>query len=94
MKTQADAPIDRDQILTQLSHAMRLAGAMGTMFGQVVADQVGMNATDLQYTQDWLYSTEDFANVAPVTLDQWVDFAPVDAVLADVGTVDGDATGR
>ena len=54
----------------------------------------GMNATDLQYTQDWLYSTEDFAAVTPVTLEQWVDFGPVDAVLADVGTVDGDATGR
>ncbi|WP_332692660.1 ABC transporter substrate-binding protein [Devosia sp.] len=54
----------------------------------------GMNATDLQYTQDWLYSTEDFASVTPVTLDQWVDFGPVDAVLADLGTVDGDAAAR
>lgn len=54
----------------------------------------GMNKTDLQYTQDWLYSTEDFAGVNPVTLDQWVDFGPVDAVLADVGTVDGDAAAR
>lgn len=54
----------------------------------------GMNATDLQYTQDWLYSTEDFIGIAPVTLEQWVDFGPVDTVLADVGTVDGDATGR
>jgi NitT/TauT family transport system substrate-binding protein len=54
----------------------------------------GMNRTDLQATQDYLYSTEDFAAVAPVTIDQWVDFGPVDAVLADVGTVDGDAVGR
>ena len=54
----------------------------------------GMNRQDLQYTQDWLYSTEDFANVTPVTLDQWVDFGPVDAVLADVGMVDGDAAAR
>lgn len=54
----------------------------------------GMNRNDLQYTQDWLYSTEDFAGVAPVTLDQWVDFGPVDAVLADVGTVEGDAAAR
>ena len=28
-------------------------------------------------------TTEDFASVAPVTIDQWVDFGPVDAVLAD-----------
>lgn len=54
----------------------------------------GMNATDLQYTQDWLYSTEDFTDVTPVTLEQWVDFGPVDAVLADMGTVEGDNTGR
>jgi len=54
----------------------------------------GMNKTDLQYTQDWLYSTEDFASVTPVTIDQWVDFGPVDAVLAEVGTVDGDAAAR
>jgi NitT/TauT family transport system substrate-binding protein len=54
----------------------------------------GMSREDLQYTQDWLYSTEDFADVPPVTIDQWVDFGPVDAVLAEVGTVDGDAAGR
>lgn len=54
----------------------------------------GMNAADLQYTQDWLYSTEDFASANPVTLAQWVDFGPVDAVLAEVGTVEGDAAGR
>lgn len=54
----------------------------------------GMNRGDLQYTQDWLYSTEDFASVTPVTLEQWVDFGPVDAVLADMGSVDGDAAAR
>jgi DNA-binding MarR family transcriptional regulator len=48
MENQTDVPIDRDQTLTHLSHAMQLAGALGTMFGQVVADQVGMNATDLE----------------------------------------------
>lgn len=54
----------------------------------------GMNRTDLQYTQDWLYSTEDFAEVTPVTLAQWVDFGPVDAVLAAIGAVAGDAADR
>ena len=54
----------------------------------------GMNRTALQFTQDWLYSTEDFASVPPVTLDQWVDFGPIDAVLADVGTTDGDPVDR
>jgi NitT/TauT family transport system substrate-binding protein len=54
----------------------------------------GMNKTDLQYTQDWLYSTEDFKSATPVTIDQWVDFGPVDAVLAEVGTIDGDVAAR
>lgn len=54
----------------------------------------GMNRSDLQYTQDWLYATEDFTAATPVTLEQWVDFKPVDAVLAEVGTVPGDSAGR
>jgi NitT/TauT family transport system substrate-binding protein len=55
----------------------------------------GMDKAALQYTQEWLYSTEDFADVPPVTIDQWVDFGPVDAVLADVGTAEGeDPAGR
>ena len=68
--------------------------ALAATFAGTWSVNGGMNETDLQYTQDWLYSTEDFAGVPPVTIDQWVDFGPVDAVLADVGTVDGDATGR
>ncbi|MHA6689764.1 ABC transporter substrate-binding protein [Devosia sp. A449] len=68
--------------------------ALAATFAGTWSVNGGMNETDLQYTQDWLYSTEDFVNVPPVTIDQWVDFGPVDAVLAEVGTVDGDATGR
>ncbi|HHY50183.1 MAG TPA: ABC transporter substrate-binding protein [Alphaproteobacteria bacterium] len=45
----------------------------------------GMSRTELQYTQDWLYGTEDFAGVAAVSLDDWVDFTVVDDVLADLG---------
>lgn len=68
--------------------------ALAATFAGTWSVNGGMNATDLQYTQEWLYSTEDFADVTPVTLDQWVDFGPVDAVLADVGTVEGDAVAR
>lgn len=68
--------------------------SLATTFAGSWSVNGGMNRNDLQYTQDWLYSTEDFAGVAPVTLDQWVDFGPVDAVLADVGTVEGDAAAR
>lgn len=45
----------------------------------------GLNAEELQFSQDWLYETEDFADTAPVALDQWVDFTVLDAVLADIG---------
>jgi NitT/TauT family transport system substrate-binding protein len=45
----------------------------------------GMSATELQYSQDWLYETEDFANAAPVALADWTDFTLVDAVLAELG---------
>jgi NitT/TauT family transport system substrate-binding protein len=63
---------------------------LATTFGESWSVNGGMSAPELQYTQDWLYKTEDFAGVTPVTLDRWVDFGPVDAVLADLGT---DASG-
>ncbi len=45
----------------------------------------GMSVPELQYTQDWLYTSEDFQGVAQVTLDQWTDFGPLDIVLSGVG---------
>lgn len=55
----------------------------------------GMSVPELQHTQDYLYTTEDFAGVAPVTLDQWTDFSIVDEVLAGIGTdASGDTPAR
>lgn len=54
----------------------------------------GMNRRELQYTQDWLYSTEDFDALPAIDLDHWVDFGPLDSVLAELGIVDGDPVGR
>lgn len=48
----------------------------------------GMSREELQYTQDWLYQTEDFAGIAPVNLNDWVDFSVVDSVIAELGTDD------
>lgn len=45
----------------------------------------GFSAPELQFSQDWLYETEDFADTAPVALDQWTDFSVMDAVLEDLG---------
>ena len=46
----------------------------------------GMSAQELTFTADWLYETEDFQDLQPLALEDWVDFGPVDAVLAELGT--------
>jgi NitT/TauT family transport system substrate-binding protein len=55
----------------------------------------GLEKSELEYTADWIYQGEDFTALPKVTLDQWVDFAPLDAVLAKIGQDTGmDAVSR
>ena len=49
----------------------------------------GIGRQELQYTQDWLYQTEDFKDLAPVALGDWVDFSVADDVLAELDTAPG-----
>lgn len=49
----------------------------------------GLSRQELQYTQDWLYQTEDFADIPALTLEDWVDFSVTDDVLAELGTAPG-----
>lgn len=49
----------------------------------------GISRQELQFTQDWLYETEDFQGLAPVALQDWVDFSVADDVLAEFGTLPG-----
>ena len=49
----------------------------------------GISRQELQYTQDWLYQTEDFKDLAPVALSDWVDFSVADDVLAELDTAPG-----
>ena len=49
----------------------------------------GISREELQFTQDWIYQTEDFKDLAPVALDGWVDFSVADDVLAELGTAPG-----
>lgn len=49
----------------------------------------GMSQQELQFTQDWIFQTEEFRGLAPVALGDWVDFSVVDDVLAELGTVPG-----
>ena len=50
----------------------------------------GLQKDELSFTQDWLYQSEDFAGVAPVKLEDWVDFGPADRVLEKIGTAEGE----
>ncbi|HET9068146.1 MAG TPA: ABC transporter substrate-binding protein, partial [Amaricoccus sp.] len=49
----------------------------------------GLNRGEIDYTVDWLYESPDFVDLRRPELAEWVDFAPLDAVLADIGTVPG-----
>jgi len=46
----------------------------------------GMNAEELAYSTEWLYSTEDFKDVPPVEMSSWADLTLVQDVLAELGT--------
>ena len=48
----------------------------------------GMSAQELTFTSEWLYDTEDFADLEPLALGDWVDFGPLDTVLGELGTDD------
>ena len=70
-------------------------GALAATFGASWSVNGGMSAEELRATQAWLYQTPDFAGLRAVELGEWVDFGPIDAVLAEVGTdASGDPAGR
>lgn len=45
----------------------------------------GLQKSELEFTQDWLYQTDEFDGLRQVELSEWVDFAPLDAVLSKIG---------
>ncbi|MDA0989257.1 MAG: ABC transporter substrate-binding protein [Verrucomicrobia bacterium] len=49
----------------------------------------GLSKTELQFTHDWVFATDDFKGAAPVSLDAWVDFSIADQVLAEIGVDQG-----
>ncbi len=48
----------------------------------------GIQKSELEFTQNWLYQTKEFEGLRQVELKEWVDFAPVDAVLKKIGTAE------
>ena len=68
---------------------------LGQSFAGGWSVNAGLNRADLQYTQDWVFATDDFKGAPPVSLDAWVDFTVADEVLAQIGIDQGpDAPGR
>ena len=48
----------------------------------------GLQKDELEYTANWIYQGPDFKDARRVALDEWVDFAPLDAVLSELGAED------
>ena len=68
---------------------------LGKSFAGGWSVNAGLSRADLQYTQDWVFATDDFKGASPVSLDAWVDFTVADEVLAQIGIDQGpDAPGR
>lgn len=61
---------------------------LAASFGGSWSVNGGLGAAELRYTQDWVYRTEDFAGVPEVEPLSWVDFGPLDRVLAEIGIHD------
>lgn len=49
----------------------------------------GLSRPELQFTQDWIFETEDFKDATAPELGEWVDFSIADEVLAAIGTQAG-----
>ena len=45
----------------------------------------GLGRTELEFTQAWVFQTDDFKDSAPIALDDWVDFSVADDVLEQLG---------
>jgi NitT/TauT family transport system substrate-binding protein len=49
----------------------------------------GIGRTELQFTQDWVWQTDDFKDATPIDLNDWVDFTISDEVLVELGIIAG-----
>lgn len=55
----------------------------------------GLQREELEFTSQWYYESEDFANVPELAIDDWADFSVMDAILEKIGEADGmDAVSR
>lgn len=62
---------------------------LGQSFAGGWSVNAGLSRPELQFTQDWVFATDDFAGAEPINLDDWVDFSIADQVLAEIGVDQG-----
>jgi NitT/TauT family transport system substrate-binding protein len=75
-----------DAMVTELPHVPREElETLAAAFAESWSVNGGLSAEELTYTATSLFEGEDFVGLTPVELSAWVDFAPLDAVLAELG---------
>lgn len=60
--------------------------SLAEAYGQSWSVNGGLSANELAFTADWNFESPDFADLKPLTIDQWVDFSITDEMLANIGT--------
>jgi NitT/TauT family transport system substrate-binding protein len=45
----------------------------------------GLNRDELAFTTDWIFGTQDFADLPKPALQEWVDFSILESVLSEIG---------
>jgi NitT/TauT family transport system substrate-binding protein len=59
--------------------------SLATTFAPSWSVNGGMNATELQYTANWLYRSPEFKDVTKIQPSDWIDFTFLDAVFSKIG---------
>src|SRR5690606_8241722 len=49
----------------------------------------GLQRNELEFTSQWYYGSEDFADVPELAIDDWADFSVMDTILEKIGQADG-----
>ncbi|MFC7704136.1 ABC transporter substrate-binding protein [Plastorhodobacter daqingensis] len=61
---------------------------LATLYAQSWSVNGGLQRDELEYTASWVAQSEDFQGLDLPSLEAWVDFGPLDAVLARIGVDD------
>lgn len=85
----ADETVWVDAMSTALPDTPRATlEELGQAFAQSWSINGGMSRKELEFSVDWVYQGEDFADLEPVALEDWADLSPLDEVLSELGVDD------